>query len=446
MLPRFIFLAACIREFEGPITFVLQLLEWLESRKHLEFTETEYASRVDLTFKVRGMSEAEKYIQKIPESFRSEIVYVNLLKNYAAATNVSKTEKLFDDMKSLFPLTYRSYNQLLFLYKRINRKKIVEVLSMMEKENIKLSEFTYQILIDTKGQSNNISEMEQIFEAIKRDGAEPSLRNQASVARYYAFAGLKDKAEAVLKDMEGGSDGDRNHYALRYVLPVYALLGRDDEVGRIWNERRSNPDVAECIAATKAWGLLNRIEDAEAAFDELLKILESPSAKPSAKHYAIMLTVYANHGMLAKGEDLLRRMTESGVTVQGQAWDAAVKLYLGAGEVEKADAILEQAIRQRRRRPHAASFTKILYAYARRGDVHNAEKIFFAMKRAGYAMQLRQYKSLLFTYVNAKAPGYGFDMRLKSDGVVPDAKLARLLAQVDELRQTRESGTELLLP
>lgn len=66
-----------------PITFVLQLLEWLESRKHLEFTESEYASRVDLTAKVRGVSEAEKYIRQIPESFRSEIVYVELLKNYA---------------------------------------------------------------------------------------------------------------------------------------------------------------------------------------------------------------------------------------------------------------------------------------------------------------------------------------------------------------------------
>lgn len=120
-----------------------------------------------------------------------------------------------------------------------------------------------------------------------------------------------------------------------------------------------------------------------------------------------------------------------------------MKLYVGAGELEKADAVLEKAVRQRRRRAHAVSFLKILDGYARRGDVHNAEKIFFEMKRAGYAMQ-RAYMSLLFAYVNAKTPAYGFDMRLKSDGVVPDKPLARLLARVDEFRMTRESVAEFL--
>lgn len=74
----------------------------------------------------------------------------------------------------------------------------------MEKGNIKLSNVTYQILIDVKGQSKNIRELELISEIMKSGGVEPSLRHWASLAQYYAAGRRKDKAEAVLKEMEGG--------------------------------------------------------------------------------------------------------------------------------------------------------------------------------------------------------------------------------------------------
>lgn len=377
---------------------------------------------------MRGVWQAEQYIQQIPESFRREIVYCSLLKNYVAATNVHKTEKLFDTMKNLFPLSCISFNQLLFLYKRTNRKKIDDVLSLMKKENIKSNNVTYQIMIDVKGLSHDIIGMDQVLETMKTDGVEPSLRNQASLAQYYAARWRKVKAEAILKDMEG-SDLVKNRFASRFLLPVYAKLGREDEVGRIWKECESDPHPAECIAAMKAWGALKRIEEAEAAFDKLLKTLKNPISK----HFVVLLDIYADNKMIAKGEDLFTRMTEGGTTARGQAWDALVKLYAGVGEVEKADAILEELVRQRRGRPRASSFLNVLDEYARRGDVLNAEKVFREMRNAGYGVEPRPYHSLLYAYINAKAPTDGFEERLRRDNVVPDRKLARLLARAAAL-------------
>ena len=181
----------------------MQLSEWLEAKKQLDFVERDYASRLDLISKVRGLQRAESYIEKIPKSFRGEVIYRTLLANCVADNNVKKAEVVFNKMKDLeFPMTSFSCNQLLLLYKRLDKKKIADVLLLMEKEIVKPTLFTYKILIDTKGQSNDIAGMDQIVETMKAEGIEPDINTLAVLARHYASGGLTEKAEAILKEME----------------------------------------------------------------------------------------------------------------------------------------------------------------------------------------------------------------------------------------------------
>ncbi|KAL3841160.1 hypothetical protein ACJIZ3_025751 [Penstemon smallii] len=410
----------------------LQLSEWLESTKHIEFNESNYASRVDLIAKVRGLFKAEEYIQQIPESFRGEVVYRTLLANCVSASNVKKSEEVFNKMKNLkFPVTCFSCNQLLLLYKRTDKKKIADVLLLMEKENIKPSLFTYQLLIDVKGQANDITGMEQIVETMKSQGIEPNTQIRTSLARHYANSGIKDKSEAILKDLEGDNIS-KNRWVCKKLLPIYATLGREDEVERIWNVCESKPRLGECTAAVEAWGQLKKIEKAEAAFDKMMEKVK----KPSSKHFAGLLKVYANNKKLAKGKELVKRMAESGCSVGPLTWDALVKLYVGAGEVEKADSILEKATKQKKGRPLFNSYFTILDHYAKRGDIHNAEKIFQKMRQAGYVSRLKQYQTLLQAYINGKVPVYGFSDRMKADNVFPNKVMAGQLARVDAFKKT----------
>ncbi|KAL0359628.1 UNVERIFIED_CONTAM: Pentatricopeptide repeat-containing protein, mitochondrial [Sesamum angustifolium] len=417
----------------------LQLSEWVESTKHLEFNEKNYASRLDLIAKVHGISRAEQYLKQIPKSFRGEIVYRTLLANYVSCTNVKKSEELFNKIKELeFPMTCFTCNQMLILYKRVDKKKIADVLLLMEKENIKPTIFTYQILIDVKGQSNDILGMEQIVETLKAEGLEPNSKIQTSLARYYALGGLKDKAEAILKEMEGDDIKERR-WVCHLLLPIYASLGWEDEVGRIWKVCEPNPQARECMAAIEAWGQLKRIENAEAAFDKLLEKVK----KPTSRHFGALMKVYADNKMSAKGNDLVKRMVDSGCKIEPLAWDAVVKLYVRAGEVEKAVSILKKAIKQKTGKPLLfSSYLSVMDKYANRGDVHSAEKIFLMMRQAGYTSRLQQYQSLLHAYINAKAPAYGFSDRMKADKIFPNKALASKLAQVDAFRKS--PLTELL--
>ncbi|XP_059462784.1 pentatricopeptide repeat-containing protein At1g80270, mitochondrial-like [Corylus avellana] len=412
----------------------LQLSEWLEANKHLDFVERDYASRLDLIAKVRGLQKAESYIEKIPKSFRGEVIYRTLLANCAVANNIKKAEGIFNKMKDLgFPISSFACNQLLLLYKRMDKKKIADVLLLMEKENVKPTPFTYKLLIDTKGQSNDITGMDQIVQTMKSEGIEPDINTQAILVKHYASGGLKEKAEAILREMEGDNLKDR--WVCQVLLPLYAQLGKADDVSRVWKVCETSPRIHECMAAIDAWGKLNKIEEAEAVFDRMSKTWN----KLSSRHYSVLLKVYANHKMLAKGKDLVKRMGDSGCRIGPLTWDALVKLYVEAGEVEKADSILLKATQQNQMRPMFSSYLAIMEQYAKRGDIHNSEKAFHRMRQAGYVGRLRPFQALIQAYINAKAPAYGMRERMKADNLFPNRALLGQLVLVDAFRKTAVS-------
>ncbi|KAJ6967901.1 pentatricopeptide repeat-containing protein At1g80270, mitochondrial [Populus alba] len=410
----------------------LQLSEWVEANKRKDFDERDYASRLDLIAKVRGLQKAEVYIEKIPKSFKGEVIYRTLLANCVSANNVKKAVEVFNKMKDLeLPITLFSYNQLLLLYKRHDKKKIADVLLLMEKENVKPSLFTYILLIDTKGQSNDIAGMEQIAETMKAEGIEPDIKTQAIMARHYVSGGLKEKAEIVLKEMEGGNL-EEHRWACQFMLPLYGTLGKADEVSRLWKFCKKSPRLDECMAAIEAWGQLKKIPEAEAVFELMSKTWK----KLSAKHYSALLKVYANNKMLSKGKDLIKQMGDSGCRIGPLTWDALIKLYVEAGEVEKADSILNKAVQQNQMKPMFSSYMIIMEKYASKGDIHNAEKMFHRMRQAGYQARSKQFQTLIQAYINAKAPCYGMRERLKADGLFANKAMAAQLSQVDAFKRT----------
>ncbi|KAF8103049.1 hypothetical protein N665_0188s0010 [Sinapis alba] len=410
----------------------LQMSEWLEAIKKIEMNERDYASRLDLIVKTRGLEKGEAYMDKIPKSFRGEVMYRTLLANCVVACNVKKSELVFNRMKDLgFPRSGFTCDQMLLLYKRVDRKKIADVLLLMEKENVKPSLLTYKILIDVKGSSNDIKGMEQIVETMKDEGVEPDFNTQAIIARHYSGAGLKEKAENVLKEMEGESL-EANRRAFNDLLSIYASLGREDEVRRIWKICESKPRFEESLSAINAFGKLNKVQDAEEIFEKIIKM----DRRASSNTYSVLLRVYVDHKMLSKGKDLVKRMAESGCRIEASTWDALIRLYVEAGEVEKADSLLNKASKQSHTKLMMSSFMYIMDEYAKRGDIHNTEKIFQKMREVGYTSRLRQFQALVQAYLNAKVPAYGMRDRMKADNIFPNKAMAAQLAQGDPFKKT----------
>jgi hypothetical protein len=72
-----------------------------------------------------------------------------------------KAEALFKKMRDLeFTITVCACNQMITLYKKLDKKRVANILLLMEKENVKPSLLTCRLLIDIKGASNDIVGME----------------------------------------------------------------------------------------------------------------------------------------------------------------------------------------------------------------------------------------------------------------------------------------------
>ncbi|XP_052140250.1 pentatricopeptide repeat-containing protein At1g80270, mitochondrial-like [Oryza glaberrima] len=420
-------------------TKALQLLEYVEESKLFDLGERDYASRVDLVAKVHGIYKAEKYIENVPASHRGEVVYRTLLANCVAIANVKKTEQVFNKMKDLgFPVTVFSCNQLLLLYKRVDKKKLGDVLTMMEKENVKPSLFTYKLLVDTKGAARDIEDMEKVIQAMQADGIEPDLLIQATIARHYIFGGYREKAEAILEQIEG-DDINENRSACKFVLPLYAFLGKKADVERIWKVCEVNARLDECMSAIEAFGKLGDVEKAEEIFENMFKTWKTLSFK----YYNAMLKVYANKKLFDKGKELAKRMGDDGCRLGPSTLDSLVKLYSDAGEVEKADSILHKLSYKNKIKPLYTTYLMLLDSYSKKGDVHNAEKLFSKVRQMGYTGRIRQYQLLLEAYLNAKTPPYGFKERMKADDIFPNRAVASLLAATDPFNR-KNAMSELL--
>ncbi|KAJ1441647.1 Tetratricopeptide-like helical domain superfamily [Sesbania bispinosa] len=124
-------------------------------------------------------------------------------------------------------------------------------------------------------------------------------------------------------------------------------------------------------------------------------------------------------------------MANSECKIGPLTWDALVKLYVQAGEVEKAGSVLQKAMEKQKMKPLFVTYMAILEQYAKRGDIYNSEKIFHRMREAGYTSRVTQFQILVQTYVNSKLPAYGIRERMKADNNYPNRALANQLVLID---------------
>ncbi|CAM8961987.1 unnamed protein product [Rhodiola kirilowii] len=405
----------------------LKLMEWLENNKKSDLAEENYASHLHLICKVFGLEKAERYMNSIPLSFQGELVYRTLLANCISPVNLKKAETVFNKMRDLqLPLSSFVCNQMIMLYKRMDNKKICNVLILMKKENIKPDAETYHLLIDAKGEAKDMAGMEQLVEAMRSEGIKPNTTTYSILAKHYASEGFEDKALDILRKIEAG-EMERNSRDRQVLLSLFALLGCAKEVARIWKECELHPIMDEYMAAIEAWGKLGQLAKAEAVFEQMYK-----KWKPlSSRHYSALLNIYVEHKLLDKGKALIKRMGDTGCWIGPLTWDALVRLLLGSGDVDKAASVLQKASQGSRIRPMFQSYMYVMEHYANLGDIHNTEKLFQQMRQSGYIGRLKPFELLIQAYINAQTPAYGFLDRMKAENVSPNKSFAEKLSRAN---------------
>lgn len=88
----------------------------------------------------------------------------------------------------------------------------------------------------------------------------------------------------------------------------------------------------------------------------------------------------------------------------------------------------------------------ILDAYAKEGNVVNAEKYFQEYKKAYPKPEIRVYNILLKAYLNKGLPAIGFVQRLMADKLAPNDETMNLLSQQKGLKQDDGADAVTQLP
>jgi pentatricopeptide repeat protein len=416
-------------------------VEWIEGEL-LNFEERDYASHLHALFRYNGIKAAQKYIERVPKHFRNEVLYETLLASCVHLVDVQKAEEVFQKIMNLSsPLTVSACNQMLLLYKKAARKKVVcmkvahmkadGIFMLMGNENVNPSPITYSFLIDLKGLSNDMWGVESVIDMMKANGVEPNFGTQTMVAKLYISRGLTGKAEEAIRAMEVCINDKPS--AIRSLLDLYAIIGRPDDVGRIW-ELCTEPNSLDYLAAIGAWSKLGHIEQVEETFENLLRT----SQKLSSKYLNALLSVYSENKLLSKGKEFIERMCSAGCPSDPITWDAVVSIYVNSGEVKKADSFLLNVTEKNPgRSPLFCSYIKLLKAYAEKWDFHNAEKIFDRLKKVRYQGRSWRppYGFLLEAYVNAGVPAYGLRERMRADRVYPSKSMMKQLNHLENLQK-----------
>lgn len=421
----------------------VQISDWMSQQDGIKWEIVDNIVRIDLKAKMKQFMAAEALLESSPAEFKTELAYHTLLKNYADHRMSHRAEAILEKMKAAGLLTLPfAFNQMMLVYKRRGEvEKLPEVLEDMKKSGIKRDVYTYNIMMDVKSRTGDIEGMEKVFEELKaEESVKPDAATYGTLASAYVHAGLLDQAKIYLKEMEDG-DIYRNRPAFDILVSQYGAVGDLEGVERVWEKIKSVPVVSNrsYITVIEAFGKLGQVEKAEEIFVQM----SQEKGLMLTRQFNALLSAYTRQGMLDKAKKLLEDLLAAGRKKNAITYHHIVIGYLKTNQIDKALAALNEAHedpQQSRSKPWRETMILILDAYAKEGNVVDAEKYFHAYKKAYPKPEIRVYNILLKAYLNKGLPAIGFVQRLMADKLAPNDETMNLLRQQKGL--TQEDGAD----
>lgn len=417
-----------------------QISDWMSEEDDLKWEVMDNIVRIDLKAKMRQFRTAELLFEHSPSEFKTEMAYHTLLKNYCRHHMVDKAEELLARLKQSGLLTRPfPFNQMMLLYKHKRMEhRFSELLEDMKTFGVKRDIYTYNILMDVRARSGDISGMEAAFEELKSDElVEADAASYGTLATAYIHVGKSEKAKELLKLMEEG-DFNRNRPTYDILVAQYGALGDSEGVERVWAKIKEMSSISNrsYVTAIESFGKLGMVEQAEQIYKEMV---EDKGARLT-RQFNALLSVYSRGGMMEEAEKLFQEMVALGRKRNAITFHHMVTGYLKKDRLDKALEMVKEAqnaSNHGRTKPWLETLTAILEAYAQEGDVVSAETHFRQLKKAYPKTTVRVYNILLKAYINSRVPAIGFLQRMTGDNAVPNDETLRLLKQ--QTGQTQES-------
>ncbi|GAB4854915.1 hypothetical protein Ancab_023504 [Ancistrocladus abbreviatus] len=299
------------------------------ARRGMNMTVSDQAIHLDLISKTHGIHAAENYFIDLPETSKNHLTYGALLNCYCKELMSEKAEALMEKMKELaLPLTSMSYNSLMTLYTKIGQsEKVPGVIQEMKASDIMPDSYTYNVWMRSLAAASDISGIERVIDEMKRDGrVAADWTTYSNLASIYVDAGLYEKAEKALKELEKRNTS-RDLSAYQFLITLYGRCGNLLEVYRIWRSLRLAFPKTPNIAYLNMIQVLVKLKDLPGA-EKSFKEWQSGCSAYDIRVANALMEAYIKDGFLDKAEDLKEHARRRGAKPNAKTWDIFLDYYL----------------------------------------------------------------------------------------------------------------------
>ncbi|KAK4493175.1 hypothetical protein RD792_017969 [Penstemon davidsonii] len=422
------------RKIYGP---ALKLSETMEKRG-MNKTISDQAIHLDLVAKSRGINAAETYFMNLPESLKNHLTYGALLNCYCKNSMTEKAEALLEKMKELsLELSSMPYNSLMTLYLKTGLQQTVpRVIQEMKANDIMPDTYTYNVWMRALAAVNDISGVERVIDEMKRDGrVAGDWTTYSNLASIYADAGLFDKAEKALKELEN-KNACKDLSAYQFLITLYGHTGNLLEVYRVWRSLKL------AFPKTANISYLNMIQ-------VLVKLNDLPGAEKCFKEWAsnclnhdirvvnALIGAYLKEGSFEKAEVLKERAQRKGSKPNAKTWELYLDYYLKKGDIKSAVDCVEKAISAGRGDGSKwvlspAIVGKLMHHFEQTKDVEGAEAFLEVLKKSKDEFGLEVLESLIRTYAAAGKKSPIIRRLVKMENVELSEEGKKLLDDISE--------------
>lgn len=396
-------LCRVVRELRKSKRFklALEVYEWMNNRiERFKLSSSDTAIQLDLSAKIRGVSSAEDYFLRIPDTMKDNRIYGALLNAYVGAKEREKAESLMDKMRSKGYANHSlPFNVMMTLYMKFNEyDKVDQLVSEMKQKNIRLDIYSYNIWLSSFGSRASSEGMENVLKEIESGPTiNPNWATFSTMASFYIKLGQIEKAEECLRNLETRITG-RDNMPFHYLISLYSSLGKKEEVYRIWNLYKSKfPSIPNWgyHAVISALIRLGDIEGADNFYQEWLEIKVNYDPRIGN----LLLGWYMHEEPFEKANQFFDEMIEVGGKPNSGSWEILGEGHTKEGRISEALLCFKEAVSltegfRRNWKPKPSNVSAFLELCEREGDMGSKDEFVGLLKQLG-CFQDESFRSVL---------------------------------------------------
>ncbi|XP_059291852.1 pentatricopeptide repeat-containing protein At2g20710, mitochondrial-like [Lycium ferocissimum] len=356
----------------------LEVSHWMTDRKYFPLQPADVRTRINLMYKVKGLEEAEKYFNSIPQILRRPEVYTALLNCYTNEKSVEKAEAIMQQLRDMgFAKGTLCYNYMMNLYYKTGTwEKMDNLMNEMEQKGINFDEFTLTIRLTAYAAVGDSEGMDRIVAMMESDKHLVLHWDTYSIAaEKYLKVGQVEKALELLSKLDSMIlTREKSYGAYNSLLKLYAEAGKKEEVHRVWDLYKQNMRILNkgYISVMSSLLKFGDTEGVEKIFEEW----ESEALSYDFRVPDVLIHCYCRNGLLGKAKALMDKGMSKGGVPWVTTWCHLANGYIHEDLVPEAVEALKKAISicPLDYKPSRETLVTCVKYWEKQGNVDNAEE------------------------------------------------------------------------